>query len=80
MLSAYSFPSSLSAHRLNADGSIGDMVEQRASLDAGFYAHSVYVMPPNRAVLLPTRGNEPEPGVHTEDPGGLYLYGFENGQ
>ena len=52
-------------HRLNADGSIGDMVDQRASLDAGFYAHSVYVMPSNRAVLLPTRGNEPEPGVHT---------------
>ena len=80
LLSAYSFPSSLSVHRLNADGSIGDMVEQRASLDAGFYAHSVYVMPSNRAVLLPTRGNEPEPGVHTEDPGGLYLYGFESGQ
>ena len=80
LLSAYSFPSSLSVHRLNADGSIGDMVEQPASLDAGFYAHSVYVMPSNRAVLLPARGNEPEPGVHTEDPGGLYLYGFENGQ
>ena len=80
LLSAYSFPSSLSVHRLNADGSIGDMVEQRASLDAGFYAHSVYVMPSNRAVLLPARGNEPEPGVHTEDPGGLYLYGFDNGQ
>ncbi len=80
LLSAYSFPSSLSVHRLNADGSIGDMVVQRASLDAGFYAHSVYVMPSNRTVVLPTRGNEPEPGVHTEDPGGLYLYGFDNGQ
>ena len=80
VLSAYSFPSSLSVHRLNADGSIGDMVEQRASLDAGFYAHAVYVMPSNRAVLLPARGNEPEPGVHTEDPGGLFVYGFENGQ
>ena len=80
LLSAFSFPSSLSVHRLNADGSIGDVVDQRTSLDAGFYAHAVYVMPSNRAVLLPARGNEPEPGVHTEDPGGLYLYGFENGQ
>ncbi len=80
VLSAYSFPSSLSVHRLHADGSIGGMVEQRTNLDAGFYAHSVYVMPSNRAVLLPARGNEPVPGVHTEDPGGLYLYGFENGQ
>ena len=80
VLSAYSFPSSLSVHRLNADGSLGDMVEQRANLDAGFYAHAVYLMPSNRAVLLPARGNEPEPGVHTEDPGGLFVYGFENGQ
>ena len=80
LLSAYSFPSSLSVHRLAADGSIGDMVEQRGSLDAGYYAHAVYVMPSNRAVLLPARGNEPEPGVHTEDPGGLFIYGFENGQ
>ena len=80
LLSAHSFPSSITVHRLNADGSIGDAVEQRASLDAGFYAHAIYLMPSNRAVLLPARGNEPEPGVHTEDPGGLYLYGFENGQ
>ena len=57
--------------RLDADGSIGDRVEQRASLDAGFYAHAVYVMPSNRAVLLPACGNEPGLGVHTEDPGGL---------
>ena len=80
VLSAHSFPSSITVHRLNADGSIGDQVEQRAQLDAGFYGHAVYLMPSNRAVLLPARGNEPEPGVHTEDPGGLYLYGFENGQ
>ena len=80
VLSAYSFPSSLSVHRLNADGSIGDMVEQHASLDAGFYAHAVYFMPSNGAVLLPVRGNEPEPGIHTEDPGGLFLYSFDNGQ
>ena len=80
VLSAHSFPSSITVHRLNADGSIGDQVDQRASLDAGFYAHAIYLMPSNRAVLLPARGNEPEPGIHTEDPGGLYLYGFENGQ
>ncbi len=80
VLSAHSFPSSITVHRLNADGSIGDQVEQRASLDAGFYAHAIYLMPSNRTVLLPARGNEPEPGIHTEDPGGLFLYGFENGQ
>ena len=80
LLSAHSFPSSITVHRLNADGSIGAQVEQRANLDAGFYAHAIYLLPSNRTVLLVARGNEPEPGVHTEDPGGLYLYGFDSGQ
>ena len=80
LISAYSAPSGISVHRLNPDGSIGDAIEQEASFDVGFYAHAVRVMPSNRAVLLPTRGNEPVPGIRTEDPGALYLYEFENGQ
>ncbi len=80
LISAYSAPSGISVHRLNPDGSIGDAIEQEASFDVGFYAHAVRVMPSNRAVLLITRGNEPVPGIRTEDPGALYLYEFENGQ
>ncbi len=80
LISAYSGPSGMSVHRLNTDGSIGDQIEQQARLDVGFYAHAVRVMPSNRAVLLITRGNEPVPGMRTEDPGALYVYGFENGQ
>ena len=80
VISAYSAPSGISVYRLNPDGSIGDEIEQEASLDVGFYAHAVRVMPSNRAVLLMTRGNEPVPGVRTEDPGALYVYGLENGQ
>ena len=80
VISAFSFPSSLAVHRLEADGSIGAEVEQPAGLDAGYYAHAVYVLPSNRSVLLVARGNEPEPAIHTEDPGGLYVYGFENGR
>ena len=78
LISAYSGPSGMSVHRLNTDGSIGDHIEQHARLDVGFYAHAVRVMPSNRAVLLITRGNEPVPGMRTEDPGALYIYGFEN--
>ena len=52
----------------------------RPASDAGYYAHAVYVLPSNRSVLLVARGNEPEPAVHTEDPGGLYVYEFENGR
>ena len=81
LLSAYSFPSSLSVHRLQRrrlDRRHGRPA--RRAWTPAYYAHAVYVMPSNRAVLLPARGNEPEPGVHTEDPGGLYLYGFDSGQ
>lgn len=80
LISAYSSPSGISVHRLNTDGSIGNEIEQEATLNVGFYAHAVRVMPTNRAVMLITRGNEPVPGVRTEDPGALYIYGFENGQ
>jgi 6-phosphogluconolactonase len=80
LISAFSAPSGISVRRLNLDGSIGDEIEQEASFDVGFYAHAVRVMPSNRAVLLVTRGNEPVPGMRTEDPGALYLYRFENGQ
>lgn len=80
LISAFSAPSGISVRRLNLDGSIGDKIEQEASFDVGFYAHAVRVMPSNRAVLLVTRGNEPVPGMKTEDPGALYVYRFENGQ
>ena len=80
LISAYSAPSGISVHRLNNDGSIGDEIEQQARLDVGFYAHAARVMPSNRAVLLITRGNEAVPGMRTEDPGAVYVYGFENGQ
>ena len=80
LISAYSGPSGISVHRLNTDGSIGDEIEQAATLNVGFYAHGVRVMPTNRAVLLVTRGNEPVRGMRTEDPGALYIFGFENGQ
>ena len=80
LISAFSAPSGISVRRLNLDGSIGGEIEQEASFDVGFYAHAVRVMPSNRAVLLITRGNEPVPGMTTEDPGALYLYRFKNGQ
>ena len=80
LIAAYSAPSGVSVHRLNTDGSIGNEIEQEASLDVGFYAHAVRVTPSNRAVLLVTRGNEPVRGVRTEDPGALYLYDFVDGQ
>jgi 6-phosphogluconolactonase len=79
LLIAYNLPSSVTVHRIAADGSIGAQVPQAAVLDTGIYAHQIRVSPSGRTVALVTRGNDPRPG-HAEDPGGLKIFGFENGK
>lgn len=79
LLCAYNEPSSVSVHRLNRDGSIGGEVRQAAALDCGIYAHQIRVMPSGRAVIVPTRGNEPAAG-RNEDPGALKIFGYADGQ
>src|SRR6201994_4247907 len=51
-LIAYNNPSSLSVHRINADGTLGDKVEQPNKLDTGIYAHQIRVTPDNKHVIL----------------------------
>ena len=80
LLCAYNDPSSVTVHRLNADGSIGAEVVQAATLDAGVYAHQIRFMPSGRAVIVPARGNEAMPGGREEDRGALKIFGYENGQ
>jgi 6-phosphogluconolactonase len=78
LLVAYNDPSGVSVHAINADGGVGAEVPQRASLDAGVYAHQVRVLPSNRAVVLVTRGNEPTASSR-EDPGALKVFHFDAG-
>jgi 6-phosphogluconolactonase (cycloisomerase 2 family) len=78
LLVAYNDPSGVSVHAINADGSVGAEVPQRASLDAGIYAHQVRVLPSNRAVVLVTRGNEPTASSR-EDPGALKVFRYDAG-
>ncbi len=80
LLAAFNNPSSIAVYRLNANGSIGDEVEQTAPLDAGVYAHQIRVMPSGRAVILPARGNEGVPGRRNEDLGALKIFDYANGQ
>jgi 6-phosphogluconolactonase (cycloisomerase 2 family) len=80
LLAAYNDPSTITVHRLRADGSIGAEVEQAAPLDTGIYPHQVRVMPSGRAVILPARGNQGVPGQREEDPGALKVFGFSDGQ
>ena len=76
---AYNVPSQVTVHRLNKDGSIGDLVEQSGRTDFGIYAHQVRVTPGNRTLTLCSRGNDAA-GGKAEDPGHIEVLRFQNGQ
>ncbi len=76
-LVAYNHPSHLTVHRINADGTVGDMVPQRASLDAGIYAHQVRVVLSDKAAILVTRGNKAT-AAKPEEPGALKVFAYDN--
>jgi 6-phosphogluconolactonase (cycloisomerase 2 family) len=78
LLVAYNDPSGVSVHALDADGRVGEEVPQRASIDAGVYAHQVRVFPSNRAVVVVTRGHEPT-ASRREDPGALKVFSYDAG-
>jgi 6-phosphogluconolactonase (cycloisomerase 2 family) len=80
LLSAFNQPSTVTVHRLNADGSIGREIPQEATLDTGIYAHQIRVMPSGRTVILAARGNQGSPGAREEDPGALKTFGYAAGQ
>src|SRR5258705_8886089 len=48
LLVAYNTPSSLTVHRINRDGTLGDEVAQPHPLDTGKYAHQIRVTPDNQ--------------------------------
>jgi hypothetical protein len=77
-LTAYNDPSSVTVHRLNADGTIGEEVAPGGKLDTGIYAHQIRTTPSNEIVLLVTRGNNAAPGK-PEDPGAIKTFRFKNG-
>jgi 6-phosphogluconolactonase (cycloisomerase 2 family) len=78
VLTAYNSPSSVTVHRIKADGMIGEAVPQPAGLDCGIYAHQILAAPGNQSVLVVTRGNNATPTA-PEDPGGLRVFGFKDG-
>jgi len=78
LLIAYNDPSSLTVNRLNADGTIGDPVNQPGKLDTGIYAHQIRAVPSNQLVILVTRGNNAEHGK-PEDPGAIKTFRFKDG-
>src|SRR5262245_35214035 len=78
LLTAYNDPSSLTVHRINADGTVGERVNQPQPLDTGKYAHQIRTTPDNQQVIMVTRGNN-APGDNPVNPGSLKTYSFSNG-
>jgi 6-phosphogluconolactonase len=78
LLIAYNNPSSLTVHRINADGTIGERVEQPNKLDTGIFAHQIRLTPDNKHVILIARGNN-APSDHPADPGSIKTFAFKDG-
>jgi 6-phosphogluconolactonase len=78
-LVAYNNPSGVTVHRIAADGTVGEEVKQVTRPDGGIFAHQIRVTPANDAAILVTRGNDAA-GSKPEDPGGLKLFSFKDGQ
>ncbi len=76
-LIAYNYLSHLTVHRINTDGTVGDVVQQQAKLDAGIYAHQVRVALSNKAVTLVTRGNKAT-SAKPEEPGALKVFAYDS--
>ncbi len=79
ILTAYNDPSSLTVHKVNADGTLGAQVPQAGGLDTGIYAHNIRVDPSNKIVFLVTRGNGPTP-TKAEDPGAVKVFAYDDGK
>ena len=78
VLTAYNEPSSVTVHRINADGTLGQQVNQPTRLDTGIYAHQIRAVPSNQTVIVIARGNNAT-ASKAEDPGSIHLFDFNNG-
>lgn len=78
VLVAYNVPSSVTVHKINADGTLGAQVNQPAPLDTGIYAHQIRPEPSGKDVIMVTRGNVATK-TKPEDRGGVKLYSYADG-
>jgi 6-phosphogluconolactonase (cycloisomerase 2 family) len=78
VLVAYNDPSGVTVHRVNADGTLGEGVNEPSTLDTGIYAHQVRVDASNKTVFLVTRGNGPTKDK-PEDRGAIKVFSYADG-
>ena len=78
LFTAFNDPSSLTVHRINKDGTLGERVNQPDTLDTGKYAHQIRATPDNRHVIMVTRGNN-APTDNPVNPGSIKTFSFKDG-
>src|SRR5262249_25393699 len=78
LLTAYNDPSNVTVHRINRDGTLGELVSQPSKPDCGIYGHQVRTTPGNKTAIFVARGNNAA-GGRPEDPGALKLNAFKDG-
>ena len=79
LLSAHNLPhAGITAHRINADGSIGAAAQQPDGLACGIYPHQVMAAYSTGTVMLIDRGNDAK-NDQPEDPGALRLFRINDG-
>jgi 6-phosphogluconolactonase (cycloisomerase 2 family) len=79
VLIAYPYPSGVSVHRIEADGTLGAEVPQPPMPPLAKTAHQILVTPANDRVVLPLRGNDAASG-RPEDPGALAIFDYSDGK
>ena len=76
---AYNNPSSMSVHKIEANGDIGDTRIQLSKDQAGIFGHQVRITPNGKTVILVCRGYDAS-DTTSEQPGCLKIFDLTDGE
>jgi len=76
---AYNNPSSMSVHKIEANGDIGDTRIQLSKDQAGIFGHQVRITPNGKTVILVCRGYDAT-DTTSEQPGCLKIFDLTDGE
>lgn len=78
-LLAYNLAPTVTVHVLQPDGSLGAQVKQAQPIKSGVFTHQVTVVPNDKFVIAPGRGNDPS-ASRPEDLGTLSAFAYSGGK
>lgn len=79
LFTAYNNPSSLSVHKIEANGNIGDTRIQLSKDQAGIFGHQVRIIPDEKTAILVCRGYDAT-DTTAEQPGCLKIFDLTDGE